>query len=164
MNDNVNTSPKSEPIEEKHSDEIASRWQRLWASLVDTFIMLVISTPVAYFTGGFDNVMDGAQPSINYTLLMGIFSLFVFILINGKLLVNKGQTIGKRILGIKIVDVDGNLPTVVQHLLKRYAMFFIPVQIPVVGGAISIINILFIFGKKKRCIHDLIANTRVVKC
>jgi uncharacterized RDD family membrane protein YckC len=163
MSDNFNASPKSEPIEVKNSDELATRWQRLWASLLDTFIMLIIILPVGYITGGFDNVMNGARPPESYSLLMGLFGLFVFALINGKLLVNNGQTIGKRTLGIKIVDIDGNLPTVMQHLFKRYAMFLIPGQIPVVGGTISIINILFIFGKKKRCIHDLIANTKVVK-
>ncbi len=163
MSDNINALSKSEPIEERNPDELATRWQRLWASLLDSFIMLIIALPVWYFTDGFDNAMNGVQPSVSYSLLMGLFGLFVFALVNGKLLVNNGQTIGKRTLGIKIVDIDGNLPTVMPHLIKRYAMFFIPGQIPVVGGVISVINVLFIFGKEKRCIHDLIGNTIVVK-
>jgi uncharacterized RDD family membrane protein YckC len=40
----------------------------------------------------------------------------------------------------------------------------LPGQIPVVGQIFSFINILFIFTKEKRCIHDLVAKTKVVQC
>jgi len=35
-------------------------------------------------------------------------------------------------------------------------------QVPQVGGLIGLVDILFIFGKERRCLHDLLAGTRVV--
>jgi len=33
-----------------------------------------------------------------------------------------------------------------------------------VGQILSTLNILFIFGKNKRCVHDIAAGTKVVAC
>jgi uncharacterized RDD family membrane protein YckC len=107
--------------------------------------------------------LEGVQRSIGYNLVIGLLGLGVFILINGKLLIANGQTIGKKLLGIRIVDLNGDLPELKKHLIKRYAVFFIPGQVPAIGQFFSIINILFIFGKQKRCVHDLAAGTKVVE-
>lgn len=144
--------------------DIASRWSRLWASLIDGIIMLIVFLPVIFLTGGYAHALEGIQPSIGYTLGMGALSIAVFVLIQGKFLSKSGQTIGKKALGIKIVTLSGELPSVKDHLIKRYGVYLIIGQIPVVGSLLSIVNILFIFGKDKRCVHDLIAGTSVVNC
>ena len=36
-------------------------------------------------------------------------------------------------------------------------------QLPVIGAILGLVNILFIFGPEKRCLHDYIAGTRVIK-
>lgn len=141
---------------------VASRWQRLWASLLDCLIMMTITLPVTYFTGGFTGVLQGVQPTIAYQLFMNALGLVVFIIFNGQLLIKSGRTIGKKVLGIKIVDLNGDLPTK-KHLLKRYAIYFVPAYIPVAGPYLSLLNMLFIFGKEKRCIHDYVAGTKVIK-
>lgn len=142
--------------------DLASRWSRLWASIIDSLIMMLVIVPAMYFTGAFDDLANGVEPSLVYNLAIGLLGFVVFFLINGKFLISDGQTIGKKILGIKIVDLNGNLPGVKQHLLKRYAVYFIPGQVPVVGQIFSVVNILFIFGKEKRCLHDMVAGTKVV--
>lgn len=142
----------------------ASRWDRLWASLIDSLIMMVVVIPVMYFTGGFDGISEGVQPSLWYSLFMSLLGIGVFFLINWKLLSVSGQTIGKRTIGIKIVTLTGNLPGVKEHLLKRYGVYFLLGQVPIVGGFLSIANTLFIFGKQKRCGHDFVAGTKVVNC
>lgn len=146
------------------SDELntASRWNRLWAALIDALILMVILMPVVYLTGGFDGASQGIQPSLGYSLVMGLLGIVVFVLINGKLLSTNGQTIGKRALGIKIVTLSGELPSVKQHLLKRYGIYFLLAQLPVIGQILSTVNILVIFGKKKRCGHDYVAGTTVI--
>jgi uncharacterized RDD family membrane protein YckC len=35
--------------------------------------------------------------------------------------------------------------------------------VPMFGGLYSIADVLFIFGKDRRCLHDLLAGTRVVQ-
>ena len=115
-----------------------------------------------YFTGGFDGISKGIEPSFEYTLMIAAIGIAAFAIINIKLLISHGQTIGKKVIGIKIVDLQGNLPSLKKHILKRYAVYFLPGQIPFGGQIFSIINILFIFGKEKRCIHDFVAETKVV--
>lgn len=142
----------------------ASRWDRLLASLIDGLIMLVIVMPVMYLTGGFDGVSKGVQPSLVYILFMALLIIVVFIIINGALLTTKGQTIGKRALLIKIVTLSGELPSIKKHLLKRYGVYFLIGQVPLVGQILSTANLLIVLGKQKRCGHDYLAGTLVVNC
>lgn len=115
-----------------------------------------------YFTGGFEDVASGIEPSLSHTILMGVASLAIFSLLNGKLLAGNGQTTGKKVLGIKIVDMNGNIPSVKEHLVVRYIAYFVPGWLPVVGSILPLVNVLFIFGKQRRCLHDYIAKTKVV--
>jgi uncharacterized RDD family membrane protein YckC len=161
-NENEEIQDLDEPV--FYVDQLASRWQRLGASLLDVLIMLPITLPITYFTGGFEGITTHAKPSIGYTLLMGIVGLFVFCLLNGNLLIKNGQTIGKKIVGIKITDLKGNNPGLVQHLIPRYAFYYFIALIPIVGQYISLISVLFIFGEEKRCGHDYIASTKVLQC
>jgi len=162
---NVYSTPQSQLVDQVTADApLASRWARLGASIIDSIIMMVVLLPVMFLTGGFDGIMEGVQPGFVYTLGMGLLGFVVFFAINYKFLITSGQTVGKKVLEIKIVDLNGSVPLFQPQLLIRYAVYLLPGQIPVVGQFISIINILFIFGKEKRCIHDLIAKTKVVKC
>lgn len=163
---NVYSTPQAQLVDQVGDSEkpLASRWARLGASIIDSIIMMVIILPVMYFTGGFEGIMEGVQPSFVYTLGIAVVGIIVFFVINYRLLVTSGQTVGKKVLEIKIVDLNGNLPVFQPQLVIRYAVYMLPGQIPVVGQIFSFINILFIFTKEKRCIHDLVAKTRVVQC
>ncbi|MEN0039421.1 MAG: RDD family protein [Cellvibrio sp.] len=163
---NVYSTPQSQLVDQVAVGDapLASRWARLGASIIDSIIMMVILLPVMYLTGGFDGVMEGVQPGFVYTLGMGVLGLVVFFVINYRFLIATGQTVGKKVLEIKIVDLNGNVPVFQPQLLIRYAVYMLPGQIPVVGQLFSLVNILFIFGKEKRCVHDILAKTKVVKC
>ena len=141
---------------------LATRWQRLWASIIDSITVMFITLPIMYFTGMFDMVAEGRQPGLLYSLGIGLAGIAFFALINYQALTTKGQTIGKKVLGIKIVDLDESLPSG-KSLLTRYVAYFGFGQIPIAGPLISIINILFIFGKEKRCGHDYLGKTKVIK-
>lgn len=140
----------------------ASRFTRLLASFFDGAIMMVFILPVVYYTGGFDGIAQRVQPSLSYSLLIGLYGIVVFVLLNSRLLLEKGQTIGKRALGIKIVTLSGELPDVTEHLLKRYGVYFLIGQIPIIGQTLSLLNALIIFGNESRCGHDYAAGTAVV--
>ena len=79
------------------------------------------------------------------------------------MLSNYGQTVGKKVLDIKIVGMDGNKLEFLPLIGLRYAPLWIASYVPVVGGILAIVNILFIFRKDRRCIHDHIAGTQVVE-
>lgn len=141
---------------------LASRWSRLGAAIVDGIIMGVVILPLMFFTGVFSTISEGDDPSFLLMLGLTVVSIIVFVLINGKLLVNHGQTIAKRLFNIRIVLIDDKQADVTA-LVKRYGFSILVPQIPMVGPLINLVNILFIFSSSKRCIHDLIANTKVVK-
>lgn len=164
MVDDVYKTPNSELIQEPEnkSSELASRWSRLGASIIDSLVISAFVFPLMFFTGGFRSVTTGVQPVWQYTLMIGLAGIGVFLVLNYKLLSSYGQTIGKRALGIKIVDLDNNLPSMKKHLLIRYAVYFLSGQVPLIGQLFSFVNVLFIFGKQKRCLHDYIAGTRVI--
>ena len=89
--------------------------------------------------------------------------VIIFMAINSYLLVTKGQTLGKLALGIRIVDVASNgAATAVKLLGLRYVLVLLVMAIPMIGQALGLIDVLFIFRSDRRCVHDLLAGTKVV--
>ena len=84
---------------------------------------------------------------------VGIFSLQSF------LLTVHGWTLGKRVLKLRVVAVDGHRAGFVQVVLLRS---LIPGLAAFCCGLFSLIDALFIFGDERRCLHDLLAGTIVV--
>jgi uncharacterized RDD family membrane protein YckC len=82
--------------------------------------------------------------------------------LNWRLLERSGQTIGKKALGMKIVDLSGALPPFGKLVALRYVLPILIAQIPFLGGLFALADALFIFGAERRCIHDYLAGTRVV--
>jgi len=75
-------------------------------------------------------------------------------------LVRDGQTIGKKIVNIRIVSVEtGQNAGIVRSWVLRTWVNSLLWMIPIY----ALMDILFIFRQDRRCIHDLIAGTRVVK-
>ena len=141
---------------------LASRWSRLWASLIDVLTVIPITIPLYYFTGGFDGISQGVEPSVSYLLVMFLISTAIFLAIHGKIMLRDGQTWGKKAQNIKIVTIDGEHADLAV-LAKRYGFYWGVSQIPVVGQLLSMVNILFIFTKSKRCLHDHVGGTKVVQ-
>ncbi|MBU2712858.1 RDD family protein, partial [Zooshikella harenae] len=75
---NVYQAPSSDletvvPMSEE--GELASRWSRLGASLIDAFILNIISMPVLYAVGYFDGALSGQQPSFTSQAMAMLLSL-----------------------------------------------------------------------------------------
>lgn len=157
--------PQSELVDTNVADqELASRWARLAASIVDSLIVGVLAVPVMYVFGAFDANPMESGPGLIQGLVMGLSVIALFFLVNYRFLTRDGQTIGKKALNIRIVDLEGQIPDLKNNLIPRYAVYMLPGQIPLVGQIFSIVNVCFIFRGDKRCIHDLVGKTRVVKC
>jgi uncharacterized RDD family membrane protein YckC len=106
---------------------------------------------------------NGIPLSLKENLIMFLVGQSVFLMLNGSFLANYGQTIGKKLMKIKIVDMEGNNLGLIKLYSLRYLSFSLFSQIPVAGGLISLLNILFVFGKERRCLHDRLAGTQVIK-
>ena len=64
---------------------------------------------------------------------------------------------------MKIVNLHGDIPPIKDIILLRHVVVMLITHIPVVGVLIWLADILFIFRCDKRCLHDHLAGTRVVK-
>ena len=83
--------------------------------------------------------------------------------INGYLLATAGQTIGKRLVGTRIVNVsDERIPRFLPLLGARYGITWLVGLIPGVGTVYGLVDALFVFRDDRRCVHDLFAGTKVV--
>jgi len=142
--------------------ELASRWQRLGGAIIDGIIGFVVALPMMFMLGIFEYTRKGASPPFQLSLISAVIGFAVFALIHGYFLNKNGQTIGKKVLGTKIVGMDDNRLGLQAILFKRYLPITVVSIIPVLGGLLSLVDILFIFGKEKRCVHDYIAGSKVV--
>jgi len=76
-----------------------------------------------------------------------------------RLFARNGQTIAKKIVGIKVVRSDGSPASLGRIFWLRNVVNGLLGIIPLYG----LIDILFIFGEQRQCLHDKIADTIVVK-
>lgn len=151
----------------QQTNELAGRGSRLGAVIIDSIIIIPALIGIAMITGFWDAIFprlaNGIPLSLKENLIMFLVGQSVFLMLNGSFLANYGQTIGKKLMKIKIVDMEGNNLGLIKLYSLRYLSFSLFSQIPVAGGLISLLNILFVFGKERRCLHDRLASTQVIK-
>ena len=155
---------------------LATLGQRFGGALLDIVPILFVN--FAFFTGLnsegsalWDKVKDIdalvtviAERYLQF--LSGPWGVFVFVLLawNMVWLTTRGQSIGKWLVNIRIVRLDSDdKPGFVKAVLIRGIVNWIIGAVPMFGGLYSLVDILFIFGKDRRCLHDLLAGTRVVQ-
>ena len=132
-------------------------------AVLDGLIALAINFPVMFAAGIFAQIVEGKTMTTGQIIFFFFFGLAVFLAVNGYLLAKHGQTVGKWIVGTQIVDKDtGQILPLGKVFGLRYLPISIVSQIPVLGGLLCSVEVLFIFREDKRCVHDLIAGTRVV--
>lgn len=140
---------------------LAERSDRFWANLVDQFLLvlpwigsMVLSAILAASGGEESAAVAGVVALLGFLgmLAVGAYQLH--------LVVQTGQTIGKRMLGIRVIRSDGSPVTFGRIFLLRNLL---PGFINAACGLFSIVDALFIFNDDRRCIHDMIADTKVVK-
>jgi uncharacterized RDD family membrane protein YckC len=157
--------PKAQVVDPADSIEanLAGRGQRLGASLLDMLIGLVYGVPLVLALGMWEYMKAGKTPPPSLTFLSTALGFAFFVLIHGYFLKKTGQTIGKKIVGIRIADLDGDVPSFGKLLALRYLPTSLVLLIPGLGGMLPAIDVLFIFRSDRRCVHDLIAGTQVLR-
>ena len=145
---------------------LASRGVRLGAFVLDQ-VIVGFSAALLVFVLGMDEelmrVVGGEElPSGSLLVRIFIVQVGVHLALNGYLLGSRGQTIGKMLVGIRIVDASSGalvpLPKLygVREFLPR-AIF----ALPTVGPLMMLADALFIFGDARRCVHDYLCGTVV---
>ena len=144
---------------EEPASELASPWVRLAAVIIDGLIVLGLFI-ILFLAGVVSFGLEGG--------LLGLLALIpvylAVLIVQMILLAMRGQTIGKIILRIRIVDnVTGAHPGWARLILLRTLVHSIIGSIPFIGFIYALVDALFIFRADHRTIHDLIAGTRVDK-
>jgi len=148
---------------EAETGEVASRWKRLTGALVDGLIASVLTLPVMLASGIFQTIQQGEQPGVKYQAFFFLYGLVIFLLLNGWLLAKRGQTVGKLVVGTRIVSNEtGEILPFPMVFGLRYFPVSVIAQVPIVGNVFCFVDALFIFRKERRCVHDILAGTKVV--
>ena len=146
--------------------ELASHGQRLAGAVIDLVFQAALGLPLLFFLGLTPDL--GATLDLHMDLLEKLRAAaagwLAYLLLNGWLLHSKGQTLGKWIVGTRIVDLDGQVPPLARVMLLRLMLLgVLTAAIPSMGWALSLFNVLLVFRADRRCLHDHIAGTRVVQ-
>jgi uncharacterized RDD family membrane protein YckC len=131
---------------------LANRASRLLAKIIDA-PFTVVSLLAASALQSVSPATEELQLAL---ILMGVFGMMV----QAALLSNDGQTIGKKLLKIKVVRADTErnggfvtnvvLRAVVNGLLSLTGIYFV-------------VDSAFILFRNRLCLHDYIAGTKVVR-
>ncbi len=147
--------------------ELAAPWRRVAAAALNLLIMLVFTIGVGFVAGLFGS--NFGNPA-----LIGYGAMLAYVIGQAMLMANSGQSLGKRMMGIRVISEDGSEPSLVQYLLLREAAVLLPLAIllkflPLIGGMLSLvvasacILMMFMEDGNRRTGQDMLAKTLVIR-
>lgn len=153
---------------------LGGRGARTGAALINAALYLACMIPGAVVMAaravavGARSIADmdpSAMSGGTHVMQLGAFAA---ISLQACLLAFRGQNIGMLLTGLRVVRFSDGQPAGFLHgaLLR----FLVPVSLMFMPGFVSILGLMFlcvdycfIFRADRRCVHDLIADTKVVK-
>jgi uncharacterized RDD family membrane protein YckC len=162
---------------------LAEPWQRLLARIVDTVVISLITLPPLFWfliwelrqlpaafpadletPSDIDRVTQMEFTFLGYSALLALASALVYFLYDWLQHARWGQTIGKRIMKIKVVAISDRTPVTGGAAAKRAAIQVLAPQVPGVG-IFGLVDTLWLLWDKpnRQCLHDKFAGTVVVK-
>jgi uncharacterized RDD family membrane protein YckC len=148
------------------SGQLASLGDRFLAALIDFVVLIPFSCVVFFVIGmivpltneGGQVIMRSISTAMNVAGGLG-----AYLALHGYLLSTRGQTVGKMIVKTKIVADDGSTVPFATILLKRILPMWAIGLIPCIGFIVWIVDVCMIFRENRKCLHDDIAGTKVIK-
>ena len=92
--------------------------------------------------------------------MLGGFAAWCWFTI--KYVMANGQSIAKRLLGIKVVRSDGTAVSFGRLFWLRNVLSSFIGVVPLLGVVYTLADMLFIFAASRQCLHDKLADTIVV--
>ncbi|TDU39592.1 putative RDD family membrane protein YckC [Gelidibacter sediminis] len=128
----------------------AGAGERLLAFIIDSIIKIGYLTILNMTVGAFQDMDQWSQIGINTVL--GLPVVFYTLALESLM---EGQTIGKRIMNIKVVKIDGYQASLADYVVR---WFFRIVDIYILGLGFFVI----IFSKRSQRLGDMAAGTSVI--
>lgn len=152
--------------------ELAGLHKRIFAYLVDLFILVIYSWGMRQFLYGVLDIRNENWYGIDIIFVSMPMLLYAMV----SEVTMHGQTIGKKILGTRVMSLEGGEPTVSQYLLRWVTRFFewplvfgfvfpgflIIYQLVFVGFFGIFVIIIVAISKSNQRLGDLAAGTVIV--
>lgn len=135
--------------------EYVGFWARVWASLVDTVLLMLVSIPLVYLLQSLTGLTqpDASLAGLIETLVLQILPIVIVLAFWWRL----QATPGKLLVHARIIDADsGGVPQTWQWLVRYLGYFVIVLSLG--------LGVLWVaFDKRKQGWHDKLARTVVVR-
>lgn len=145
------------PPAEQPVNTLATVGRRVAARLLDGVVLLPVWTVLllAFGVGSSDGVLD---------IPRGAFNLFWLVAVAYEIgmVALRGQTVGKRWLGIKVVDATTGAVPNLDQAARRAAPTLIQI-IPFIGAFAVALYLPLLWRPRRQGLHDRLAATVVVK-
>lgn len=137
---------------------LADPGTRLVANILDGIIgAAMVYLPLLLIVAGSSGAnASGTGVVLGVIVTLVGFSVWVWLTV--RYVLANGQSIGKKITGIKVTRRDGSRATLGRIFWLRNIVNGLLSIIPLYG----LIDVLFIFAESRQCLHDKIADTIVV--
>jgi hypothetical protein len=164
------------------TSELASRGARTGAALLNAFFYLICTIPGSVVMsrkmveqypelaeGRFPNPADIDVAFVRENLVWVLAGLGAGLLLQAALIALRGQNLGKMITGVRVVRADTGEPAgafrgaFLRFLGPVIIMLALHYTTGVLGILLLIVDYCFMFRADQRCLHDLIAGTKVVR-
>lgn len=139
-----------------------SRGARFVANLIDSAVVSLPAVGCLVLFAVFSATSGKEKPDELAVLLMvgGMFlGVAIGLGVQIVMQVRYAQSVGKRMMKLKVVRNDGSPVELWRIILLRNVALQVAAQL---CGFVGIIDALMIFGDEMRCLHDLVADTVVV--
>lgn len=168
----MNSNPYQPPaavLRDQHGPELeaATRFQRLRAAVVDVLLLVIPAVAMAILLPALLPRDRGTAALVAILALLWILGIFIWNIV---LLVSNGQTLGKKVVGIRIIDASGENPGFWKIFLVRAMPFAVTgallnhfLDTRFASSTLTLVDVLFIFGPTRQCLHDYLAGTHVVQ-
>ena len=144
----------------------AGFWIRFVAYMIDGLVMLV---PTAILVGIFAAFVILTNESMDDEEPPALLVIAFIVLVAAMIVVNwlyealmtsspRGATLGKMALGLPIVRFDGTQLSFGRATARHFAKFMVTPMVPLAIG-----YIMAAFTNRKRALHDILADTLVIR-
>ena len=142
---------------------LANRGRRLVARIIDALLIgIPVGAVMTAIVGGWDFTDPDDTGRSGVVQLVVLLAYFVY---EGLMLSNSGQTVGKKLMKIRVAMLDNGAIPAGRPGWYRAAVYSLPEIIPCCGFIFWLVNVLNCTWDKpyRQCIHDKVAKTVVVE-
>jgi len=156
--------------------------KRLFAWMIDLFILIFYIVIASKILKAIQSTMDASDDSFYTMWAIGLVMILPFFMYHpvSEILMN-GQSVGKKLLGLQVVNENGGKPSISQYIIRwlirtsDYTVLIIIIYAPymayygvqffyALGGSLLLLaaDIILVNSKKHQRLGDLLAHTLLI--